>query len=91
MLLVIAVGSGRGGGRFPSVRNVFRGRGRGFGRNEYGSRGEFSGRGRDPSVRWGGIEGYQPGRVEGYQPVRGEGYQQQGRGRGGRNQNAGFR
>lgn len=65
MLLVLAVGSGRGG-RFPSGRGVFRGRGsfgggRGFVRIEYGIRGEFSGRGRGPSGRSGG-EGYRQGR-----------------------------
>ncbi|XP_010660605.1 nuclear transport factor 2 isoform X1 [Vitis vinifera] len=59
------VGSGRGG-RFPSGRGVFRGRGsfgggRGFVRIEYGIRGEFSGRGRGPSGRSGG-EGYRQGR-----------------------------
>ncbi|THG04489.1 hypothetical protein TEA_024483 [Camellia sinensis var. sinensis] len=68
MLLVLAVGSGRG--RFPPVRggfrsDSFRGRrnfagGRGYGRNEFGNRGDFSGRGRGPGGRSG--EGYQQGR-----------------------------
>lgn len=54
MFLWFAVGSGRG--RVPSGRGGYRsdsfrarsnyGGGRGFGRNEYGNRGEFSGRGR---------------------------------------------
>ncbi|CAL5367621.1 unnamed protein product [Camellia sinensis] len=62
------VGSGRG--RFPPVRggfrsDSFRGRrnfagGRGYGRNEFGNRGDFSGRGRGPGGHSG--EGYQQGR-----------------------------
>lgn len=62
------VDSGRG--RFPPGRGGFRtdsfrgrggyGGGRGFGRNDFGGRGEYSGRGRGPAGRGG--EGYQRGR-----------------------------
>ncbi|KAB1211528.1 putative G3BP-like protein [Morella rubra] len=62
-----------GRGRFSAGRGVYRndsfrsrggnyGGGRGFVRNEYGSRGDFSGRGRGPAGRG---EGYQPGRGRG--------------------------
>ncbi|KAF8399605.1 hypothetical protein HHK36_015474 [Tetracentron sinense] len=58
---------GSGWGRFPSGRGAFRsdnfrgrgnfGGGRGYGRNDFGNRGEFSGRVRGPTGRSG--EGYQ--------------------------------
>nr|POE49897.1 putative g3bp-like protein [Quercus suber] len=70
-----------GRGRFSSGRGLYRndsfksrgsyGGGRGYGRSDYGNRGDFSGRGSDFSGRGRGPAG------------RGEGYQQ-GRGRGGR-------
>lgn len=70
MVPILAVSGGRG--RFPSERerfrnDNFRGRGnyvggRGFGRNEYGTRVEFQVRGRGSSGRG---EGYQRGRGRG--------------------------
>ncbi|KAK7850319.1 putative g3bp-like protein [Quercus suber] len=79
-LLIDIVGSS-GRGRFSSGRGLYRndsfksrgsyGGGRGYGRSDYGNRGDFSGRGSDFSGRGRGPAG------------RGEGYQQ-GRGRGGR-------
>ncbi|KAI4352461.1 hypothetical protein L6164_006711 [Bauhinia variegata] len=62
--------SGRGGFRNDSFRGRNYGGGRGFGRNDYVNRGDFSGSGRGRGPGPGG---------------RGEGYQQ-GRGRGGRGQ-----
>ena len=80
MFLFLAVGSS-GRGRFSSGRVLYRnesfksrgsyGGGRGYGRSDYGNRGDFSGRGSDFPGRGRGPAG------------RGEGYQQ-GRGRGGR-------
>ncbi|KAF5957567.1 hypothetical protein HYC85_004792 [Camellia sinensis] len=68
---VSRIGSGRG--RLPPVRGGFRSDsfrghrnfagGRGYGRNEFGNRGDFSGRGRGPGGRSG--EGYQQGRGRG--------------------------